>query len=200
MPNTTVPAYAYWAVQPYFHSMTDPQGTADVVALFGVLGALVLLAIIGFRFWAFRRKQARLQRWHGWMVRKLDEFKQARRVGREHELDDLTFSAADIQETETELRHGRRVGHYYTAAFTVLGLFLALCIWMIVTCWGQWWLEGGYQCTDAVPGQIVTNQLDPEGLQQTMLGGRVNVCALGMFTHPLTSVGNLKMFIRETLY
>ena len=62
MPNTTVPAYAYWAVQPYFHSMTDPQGTADVVALFGVLGALVLLAIIGFRFWAFRRKQARLQR------------------------------------------------------------------------------------------------------------------------------------------
>ncbi|NTX44819.1 hypothetical protein HT749_15540 [Burkholderia cepacia] len=197
MPSTTVPAYAYWAGHSYYPSLLDPLGTADLLLL-GILPIVLLTLILGFRFWVFRRKQAKLQRWHGHMVRKLDEFKQARREGRQDELDDLTFSANDIHEAEAELKRGHHQGVFFALGFSVLALLLSLCLALIATSWAHWWLEGGYKC--ATTDQPVYNQLDPDGHQQTTFGGRVNLCAPGLFTHPWLFVSHPKEAIRETLY
>ena len=201
MQSTTVPSAAYWAGHSYVPSLLDPAGTAALVVLM-LVAVLTVLALGAFRYWIFRRRHAIHVHNHEWMTNKLEQFKQARRDGRQHEVDDLDFSPADVQKLAGDIRAERRHGHLFVAGFAFLGLLAALGFWMITICWANWWVEGGYQCNapGTPPNAVVYNQLDPEALQTTQVGGRVNLCAPGIFTQGGQFFANPKQAIREALY
>ncbi|MCA8162013.1 hypothetical protein [Burkholderia cepacia] len=179
MLSTAVPAYAYWAGNLYIHTIFDPQETANRVA-FIVPFILAAMAYLGLRMHFVRRSQARLSRYRDWMEKTLQEHKQARLEGREHELDDLTISASDVKQAGWELIVGRRKVKWYVAGLATLSLLVALCVGVIAVCWGNWWLEGGYKCT--APGVVVHNQLDPQDYENPMMAQGVNLCDGGVFT------------------
>lgn len=201
MLSTTVPAYAYWAGQSYVPSLLDPAGTAALVVI-ALVVVLTVMALVALRYLIFRRRHAVHVHNHEWMTNKLEQFKQARRDGREHEGDDLDFSPADIKKLAWDIRAERRHGHFFVAGLAFLGPLAALCIWAFAMCWANWWVEGGYQCN--APGTpakaVVYNQLDPEALQTTQVGGRVNLCAPGIFTQGRQFFANPKQAIHEALY
>ncbi|MBJ9920697.1 MULTISPECIES: hypothetical protein [Burkholderia] len=200
MLSTTVPANAFWVGPSFVPSLLDPMGTADLAAV-GIFVVLVIMALLSYRFWVFRRQHAIHVHNHAWMTNKLEQFKQARRDGRQHEGDDLDFSPADVRKLEWDIRAERRHGHFFVAGLAFLGLLAALCIWVFAIAWANWWVEGGYQCNaSGTQPNIVYNQLDPEGLQTNVLGQRVNLCSPGIFTQGAQFFANPKQAIREALY
>ncbi|HDR9217494.1 TPA: hypothetical protein QDB35_000163 [Burkholderia vietnamiensis] len=201
MLSTTVPAYAYWAGRSYVPSLLDPAGTAALVVTIQVV-VLTVMTLIALRYWIFRRRHAIHVHNHEWMTNKLEQFKKARRDERQHEVDDLDFSPADVQKLAMDVRAERRHGHIFVAAFAFLGLLAALGFWMIAICWANWWVEGGYQCnaSGTPPNAVVYNQLDPEALQTTQVGARVNLCAPGIFTQGGQFFAHPKQAIHEALY
>ncbi|MCA8287651.1 hypothetical protein [Burkholderia vietnamiensis] len=200
MQSTTVPAYAYWAGQSYIPSLLDPAGTAALVVI-ALVVVLTVMALVALRYLIFRRRHAVHVHNHEWMTNKLEQFKQARRDGRQQEGDDLDFSPADVKKLAWDIRAERRHGHFFVAGLAFLGLLAALCIWAFAICWAHWWVEGGYRCNaPGTPPNIVYNQLDPEALQTTQVGGRVNLCAPGIFTQGAQFFAHPKQAIREALY
>ncbi|HIH2744678.1 TPA: hypothetical protein ACYLN4_000336 [Burkholderia lata] len=200
MLSTTVPANAFWVGPSFVPSLLDPMGTGGMAAI-GLFVVLVIMALLSFRFWVFRRLHAIHVHNHAWMTNKLEQFKQARRDGRQPEGNDLDFSPADVRKLEWDIRVERRHGHFFVAGLAFLGLLAALCIWVFAIAWANWWVEGGYQCNaPGTPPNIVYNQLDPEGLQTNVLGQRVNLCSPGIFTQGAQFFANPKQAIREALY
>ncbi|MDR8057624.1 hypothetical protein [Burkholderia cenocepacia] len=179
MLTAAIPAYAYWAGTMFIHSIYDPQSTANDVAF--VLPFIVAaMAYLGLRMHLVKRSQARLSRYRDWMEKTLQEHKQARLEGREHELEDLTISAGDVKQAGWELITGRRRVKMCIAGLAILGVLVALGVGVIALCWGNWWLEGGYKCT--APGVVVHNQLDPQAYENPMMAQPVNLCDPGVFT------------------
>lgn len=199
MQSTTVPAYAYWAGHSYYPSLLDPQGTASLVMLV-LMGLLVVLPTLSYRFWNHRNVRARRQNNLDYMNKTWDAYTKARKAGPEQQVQAPDFQPGDIQKTEWSLKESRRNGYIYIALFSVLGLFAALLLATMAMCWGHWWIEGGYQCSALGPGAVVYNQLDPEGLQTTVLNGHVNLCAPGIFTQGAQFVAHPKQAIHEALY
>ncbi|HDR9236655.1 TPA: hypothetical protein QDB43_000340 [Burkholderia vietnamiensis] len=196
MLSTTLPAFAYWATPKFYSSLQDPQGTADLLLI--VLAGLFFVALaIGLEFWRFHKRHHVREKNLQWMIDRMEAFTQARREGRTEQMDPLDFTKNDIWKLEQDVKRDRRNRFVIVGGLSLVGMLVALCLAVIVICWGHWWIEGGYKCDGAV--QPVHNQLDPEGIQQTVLGGRVNLCSPGLFTHADVFFGNPKNAIRETL-